>query len=317
MPRRRPRSRRERNRGVLRERDARPEQARELHALPPSRARARVHPRVPAAAGGDRRAPRRTVPPSPESATLVPAAALFSPRRELRALLRPCPVRPPREHAAGAGLVVVRVAADEPGAASAESATQRAAGLAAGAREDLRGAGRAARSCPGAQCRSWRVPACVVARNRVGAWPDQGGLERIRTARTDEGHQRRAPWAVGTWSASRPRAIWPSVLPATCSERIRSATSEGTAGGRPTGARCGRGGTGRRRSTRYRSSSSTGISTRPPSSSTVSTNGTTLRLTVDALTPSASAACTIEYASRSTLSAGPIAPGSEAGRCDF
>ena len=139
--------------------------------------------------------------------------------------------------------------------------------------------------------------------------PDQGGSERIRTARTDEGHQRRPPWAVGTWSASRPRAIWPNVLPPACSERIRSATSEGTAGGRPTGARCGRGGTGRRRSARYRSSSSTGISTRPPSNSTVSTNGTTLRLTVDALTPSASAACTIEYASRSTLSAGRTAAG--------
>jgi DNA invertase Pin-like site-specific DNA recombinase len=126
----------------------------------------------------------------------------------------------------------------------------------------------------------------------------QGGSERIRTARTDEGHQRRPPSAVGTLSASRPRAIWPSVLPAACSARIRAATSAGTTGGRPTGARCGRGGTGRRRSATYRSISSTGISTRPPSSSTVSTNGTTLRLTVDALTPSASAACTIEYVSR-------------------
>jgi hypothetical protein len=147
--------------------------------------------------------------------------------------------------------------------------------------------------------------------------PDQGGSGRITMARTDEGHQRRAPWAVGTWSASRPRAIWPRVLPVACSARMRSATSEGTAGGRPTGAGCGRGGTGRRRSARCSSSSSIGISTRPPSSSIVSTNGTTLRLTVDALTPSASAACTIEYANRSTLSAAWIAPGSKAGRRVF
>jgi len=116
-------------------------------------------------------------------------------------------------------------------------------------------------------------------------------LERLRTARTVEGHHCAPLCEVGVPLALRSRAIWASVLPAACSAQMRSRTSRGTAAGRPGGADGALDALGgRRRSSTSRSSSSAGISRAPHGVSTVSTYGRTRRLKVEGLTPSASAA---------------------------
>ena len=77
----------------------------------------------------------------------------------------------------------------------------------------------------------WRTAldnACLALENR-GVPRRQGR----RTARTVDGHHRAPPCAVGVLLAFRSRAIWPRLLPAARSARMRSTTSGAIAAGLP------------------------------------------------------------------------------------
>ena len=112
---------------------------------------------------------------------------------------------------------------------------------------------------------------------------------RRRTARTVDGHHCRPPCAVAVPLAFNSRAIWPRLLPAARSARMRCTSSAGSARGRPRVAGSRRPRAARRCSASCRSSSSTGTSFVPQGSSTISRNGSS-RFSVERLIPSASAA---------------------------
>jgi hypothetical protein len=160
-----------------------------------------------------------------------------------------------------------------------------------------------ARTSPGTRADLPRRLFACSARGYCRTLADPTRPERTRTDRTDEAHHCLPPWAVGTRSTLRLRAISPRLFPASCAARILRTTSGGTAGGRPRvegGAWERKTREARRRMATNRSSSSTGMRRVPDGISRTSTNGRMRRSNVDRLMPSASAAWLRVYASRST-----------------